>query len=87
MGRWRKCKTQAKCLKDKLPDYTNEEMRERIDSLIHDAKDRALFKYKLIDGMTLESASEAADIPFSTARDHYYKYRKLLFANVSAITR
>ena len=61
-----------------LPEYTNLEMERRIDDRIHSAKDRTLFKHKLIDGMSLADAAENAGLPLSTARDHYYRYLKIL---------
>ena len=67
-------------LKTKLPVYDNVELEEKIDRIIHNALDRRILKYKLIDDMTLAQISEKENVPYSTVRDHYYKQRKLLFA-------
>ena len=66
-------------LKTKLPQYDNVEMQERIDRLIHDAKDRVIMHDKLIDNLTLAEIAEKEDMPLSTVRDHYYRQRKVLF--------
>lgn len=66
-------------LKKKLPPYNNSEMNTRIEEVIHDEKDRLLMKYRLIDGLNLADAAEKLDMPFSTARDHYYRQLSVLF--------
>jgi len=80
MKRWKCRKALDDTLKTPLPKYDNFEMREKIDREIHDATDREIMKYKLIDNLTLKAISDKLDIPMSTVRDHFYRNRKILFS-------
>jgi len=66
-------------LKHKLPEYSNNQMKEMILDKIHDKEDRKIMYLKLVDGCTLLDVSKKLNIPYSTVRDHYYINRKILF--------
>lgn len=65
--------------KQKLPEYTNSQMKDMIMDKIHDRNDRKIMLLKLIDNYTLLEISDKLNIPYSTVRDHYYTSRKILF--------
>lgn len=83
----RRRRRQFDALRMKLPPYSNSEVSERIDELIHDAADREMLKAKLIDNLTLEQISEMQDRPFSTVRDHFYRHLRTIFGHNTYMRR
>ena len=60
-------------------NYTNEEIREKIDDLIHSERDRELMKRRLIDGITQEALAEEFDLSVRQVQRIIYKSQKILF--------
>jgi DNA-directed RNA polymerase specialized sigma subunit len=60
-------------------NYTNEEIREKIDNLIHSERDRELMKRRLIDGITQEALAEEFDLSVRQVQRIIYKSQKILF--------
>lgn len=60
-------------------NYTNEEIREKIDNLIHSERDRKLMERRLIDGITQECLAEEFDLSVRQVQRIIYKSQKILF--------
>jgi DNA-directed RNA polymerase specialized sigma subunit len=60
-------------------NYTNEEIREKINSLIHSERDRKLMERRLIDGITQEALAEEFDLSVRQVQRIIYKSQKILF--------
>ena len=60
-------------------NYTNEEIREKIDDLIHSERDRKLMERRLIDGITQEALAEEFDLSVRQVQRIIYKSQKILF--------
>jgi DNA-directed RNA polymerase specialized sigma subunit len=60
-------------------NYTNEEIREKIDNLIHSERDRKLMERRLIDGITQEALAEEFDLSVRQVQRIIYKSQKILF--------
>ena len=66
--------------KVKLPDYTNSEISERIDDLIHSERDRQILKRRLIDGLTFESLAEESDMSVAQIKRIIYRGVERIFS-------
>jgi len=60
-------------------NYTNEEIREKIDNLLHSERDRKLMERRLIDGITQEALAEEFDLSVRQVQRIIYKSQKILF--------
>ena len=68
-------------------EYTNSEIRNKIDELIHSERNRDLLKRRLIDGLTYERLAEEFDM--SVRQVKYYIQRagksvKILFVDCNS---
>ena len=63
----------------KLPDYTNSEISERIDDLIHSERDRQILKRRLIDGITYEALAEERDMSVAQVKRIIYRGVEKIF--------
>lgn len=54
-------------------EYTNSEIRDIIDELIHSERNRNLLKRRLIDGLTYERLAEEFDMSVRQVKNVIYK--------------
>lgn len=54
-------------------EYTNSEIRDIIDELIHSERNRDLLKRRLIDGITYEKLAEEFDMSVRQVKNVIYK--------------
>ena len=54
-------------------EYTNSEVRNKIDELIHSERNRDLLKRRLIDGLTYERLAEEFDMSVRQVKNIIYK--------------
>ena len=54
-------------------EYTNSEIRNKIDELIHSERNRDLLKRRLIDGLTYERLAEEFDMSVRQVKNIIYK--------------
>lgn len=64
------------------PDYTNSEMARLIDEYIHNERDRALLKRRLIDGICLEPLAEEFGLSDRRVKTIIYKAEEVLFRHL-----
>lgn len=62
-----------------MREYTNSEVSNAIDDLIHSERDRAILKRRLIDGLTYESLAEEFDLSVAQIKRIVYKGENLIF--------
>ena len=60
-------------------DYTNSQIREYIDERIHNERDRAILKRRLIDGICFEPLAEEFNLSVRQVQNIIYKSEKVLF--------
>ena len=82
-GEWR---TGTKSLKEKsegeMIEYSNSQISELIDDYIHNARNRAILKDRLIDGLTYERIAEIHDMSYQQIRTIIYKEQERLFKHI-----
>ena len=61
------------------PDYTNSEIANLIDELIHNALYRQILKDRLIDGLTYERIAEKHDLTDISVKRIVYRAEDKLF--------
>ena len=59
-------------------EYTNSQMVAAIDEHIHSARDRAILKRRLIDGLTYEALAEEADVSVRQVKRIIYKGEQVI---------
>lgn len=64
-------------------DYTNTEMENAIDEVIHKERDRAILKRRLCDGICYEPLAEEFDLSVCQVKTIVYRSQDKLFRYVS----
>ena len=64
---------QRTCKSEEMREYTNSEISEAIDEYIHNARDRAILKRRLIDGICFEPLAEEFDLSVRHVQTIVYK--------------
>ena len=62
-----------------MREYTNSEVTDAIDELIHSERDRSILKRRLIDGLTYEKLAEEFDLSVTQIKRIVYKGEDILF--------
>ena len=62
-------------------DYTNSEIRIRVDERIHNERDRAILKRRLCDGVRFEALAEEFDLSTQRVKSIVYKAQGSLFVD------
>lgn len=82
-GDWR---TGTKALKEKsegeMIEYSNSQISDLIDDYIHSARNRAILKDRLIDGLTYERIAEIYDMSYQQIRTIIYKEQEKIFKHI-----
>lgn len=63
-------------------EYTNSQIRELIDEYIHNERNRALLKRRLIDGVCFEPLAEEFDLSVRQTKNIIYQEQAKLFKRV-----
>ena len=75
-----------KSLKEKsegeMIEYSNSQISELIDDYIHNARNRAILKDRLIDGLTYERIAEIYDMSYQQVRTIIYKEQEKIFKHI-----
>ena len=82
-GEWR---TGTKSLKEKsegeMIEYSNSQISDLIDDYIHNARNRAILKDRLIDGLTYERIAEIYDMSYQQVRTIIYREQEKIFKHL-----
>lgn len=62
-----------------MREYTNSEVSDAIDDLIHSERDRAILKRRLIDGLTYEKLAEEFELSVAQIKRIVYKGENRIF--------
>lgn len=62
--------------------YTNSQISALIDEYIHSARDRAILKRRLIDGICFEPLAEEFDLSTRHVKTIVYKAQEALFKHI-----
>lgn len=62
-----------------MREYTNSEVTDAIDELIHSERDRSILKRRLIDGLTYEKLAEEFDLSVTQIKRIIYKGEDIIF--------
>lgn len=62
-----------------MRDYTNKEIADAIDNIIHSERDRKLLKRRMIDGICFEPLSEEFSLSVRQVKYIVYKAQDKLF--------
>ena len=62
-----------------MREYTNSEVSDAIDDLIHSERDRAILKRRLIDGITYERLAEEFELSVAQIKRIVYKGENRIF--------
>lgn len=62
-----------------MKEYTNSEVSNAIDDLIHSERDRAILKRRLIDGLTYEKLAEEFELSVCQIKRIVYKGENRIF--------
>lgn len=60
-------------------EYTNSQISELIDDLIHNERNRAILKRRLIDGICFEKLAEEFDMSVRQMKNIIYREQEKLF--------
>ena len=63
-------------------DYTNSQIRDLIAEHIHNADDRRMLAFRLIDGMTFENIGFEMGMTTKTVRIRIHKGEEILFKHI-----
>ena len=63
-------------------DYTNSEIASAIDEHIHSARDRAILKRRLIDGICFEPLAEEFELSVRQIKAIVYKGQEKVFSKL-----
>ena len=63
-------------------EYSNSQISELIDDYIHNVRNRAILKDRLIDGLTYERIAEIYDMSYQQVRTIIYKEQERLFKHI-----
>lgn len=62
-----------------MKEYTNSQITELIDELIHSERDRRILKRRLVDGCCFEPLAEEFDMSVRQVKNIVYKSQEKLF--------
>lgn len=62
-----------------MRNYTNSEIIESIQELIHSERDRNILKRRLVDGITYEKLAEEFDLSVAQIKRIVYKCENIIF--------
>ncbi len=62
-----------------MREYTNSEVTDAIDELIHSERGRSILKRRLIDGLTYEKLAEEFDLSVTQVKRIVYKGEDIIF--------
>jgi len=62
-----------------MREYTNSEVTNAIDELIHSERDRSILKRRLIDGLTYEKLAEEFDLSVAQIKRIVYTNENKIF--------
>ena len=62
-----------------MKDYTNSEIRSRVDERIHNERDRAILKRRLCDGTKYEALAEEFDLSTQRVKTIVARAKSSLF--------
>ena len=65
-----------------MKDYKNSEIAVLIDEYIHNERDRAILKRRLIDGVCYEPLAEEFNLSVQRIKSIVYKAQEKLFKNI-----
>jgi len=68
--------------KEKVIDYTNSQMSALIDEHIHNERDRAILKRRLIDGICFEPLAEEFELSTQRVKVIVYRAQDKLFRHL-----
>ena len=63
-------------------EYTNSQIRELIDEIIHSERDRKIMKRRLIDGICFEPLAEEFDMSVRQIKNIVYRESVKLFKHI-----
>ena len=63
-------------------EYTNSQMRMLIDEYIHNERNRAILKRRLIDGLCFEKLAEEFDLSVRQTKSIIYREQDRLFKKI-----
>lgn len=63
-------------------EYTNSLIRELIKEYIHDARDRKMLYWRLVDGLTIANIAERLELNEKTVWKHLQDGEKELFSHI-----
>lgn len=63
-------------------EYTNSQIRDLIDEYIHNERNRAILKRRLIDGVCFEPLAEEFDLSVRQTKNIIYKEQDRLFRHM-----
>ena len=66
-----------------MKEYTNSEIRSVIDEYIHNERDRAILKRRLIDGRCFEPLAEEFDISVRQCKNIVYRGSDVVFRHIN----
>jgi len=61
-------------------EYTNSQIRELIDDIIHSERDRDILKRRLVDGITFERLAEEFEMSTRQIKTIVYRNERILFS-------
>lgn len=64
-----------------MKDYTNSEIRSRVDERIHNERDRAILKRRLCDGTKYEALAEEFDLSTQRVKTIVARAKSSLFVD------
>lgn len=65
-----------------MRDYTNSEICEVIDEYVHSARNRAILKRRLIDGICFEPLAEEFNLSVRQVKNIVYKEEQHIFSKL-----
>jgi hypothetical protein len=65
-----------------IPDYSNKDIQEAIDTWIHSERDRKILKRRLIDGICFEPLSEEFNMSVRQIKNIVYREQDRLFKKI-----
>lgn len=67
-----------------MTEYTNSQISVLIDEYIHSARDRAIMKRRLIDGICFEPLAEEFNLSVRQVKNIVYRCQERLFKHLTA---
>lgn len=63
-------------------EYTNSQVRELIEELVHSERDRAILCRRLIDGVVFEKLAEEFELSTRQTREIVHKHERVIFRHI-----